>query len=190
MFDIGKKGTEKGQSATAREQQASPAAPSAPEPAKRAPTATREPAVIGPSIRIDGDVRGEENLLIEGEVKGTVNLKDNNLVIGSQGRVKANVYAQSIEVEGLMEGDLFASDTVNVRKSAQVKGNITAPRVSLEDGARFKGSIEMDAQAVEAALGKGRGSVAPLSSGQKSGGQQPNGQQSGNAPAPAATKQN
>jgi cytoskeletal protein CcmA (bactofilin family) len=184
MFDIGKKGTDKGQGSASREQQAAPAAASAPEPAKRAPTASREPAVIGPSIRIDGDVRGEENLLIDGEVKGTVQLKDNNLVIGSQGRVKANVYAQSIDIEGLMEGDLFASDSVNVRKSAQVKGNITAPRVSLEDGARFKGSIEMDAQAVEAALGKGRSSVAPLNSGAKPG------QQPGSPSASAAAKQN
>lgn len=163
MFEIGKKGnTDKGQ---APAEQAAQAAPSAPEPARRAPAASREPAVIGPSIRIDGDVRGEENLVIEGEVKGTVHLKDNSLVIGSQGRVKANVYAQSIDVEGLMEGDLYASDRIHVRKSAQVKGNITAPRVSLEDGAQFKGSIEMDAQAVEAALGKGRGSVASLNSG-------------------------
>ncbi|MBN1240080.1 MAG: polymer-forming cytoskeletal protein [Gammaproteobacteria bacterium] len=164
MFEIGKKGSDKGQPAAEQPHQA---APTASEPARRAPSASREPAVIGPSIRIDGDVRGEENLLIEGEVKGTVHLKDNSLVIGSQGRVKANVYAQSIEVEGLMEGDLYASDRINVRKSAQVRGNITAPRVSLEDGAQFKGSIEMDAQAVEAALGKNRSgnSVASLNGG-------------------------
>jgi cytoskeletal protein CcmA (bactofilin family) len=62
---------------------------------------------------------------------------------------------------------LFGSEHVNVRKSAQVQGNITSPRVSLEDGARFKGSIEMDSQAVEAALGKNRGSVSALGSGAK-----------------------
>ncbi|HEU4619538.1 MAG TPA: polymer-forming cytoskeletal protein [Gammaproteobacteria bacterium] len=125
-------------------------------------TAPTEGAVIGPSIRIDGDLRGEENLRIEGEVKGTVQLKNNNLVIGSEGRVRATVYAHSIEVEGLMEGDLFGAERVTIRKSAKVRGNITAPRVSLEDGAQFKGSIEMDQQAVEAALGKGKASVSPL----------------------------
>ena len=88
-------------------------------------------------------------------------------MIGSQGRVKANVYAHSIEVEGIMEGDMFGTERVNIRKSAHVKGNITSPRVSVEDGAQFKGSIEMDAQAVEAALGKNRGSVAALNSGAK-----------------------
>lgn len=164
MFDIGKKGNEKGQTPTARAD--APASPAPAEPVKRT-TGLRDAAVIGPSIRIDGDVRGEEDLLIEGEVKGTVNLKDNSLVIGSQGRVKANVYAHSVEVEGFMEGDVYGTERVNIRKSANVKGNITSPRVSVEDGAQFKGSIEMDAQAVEAALGKNRGSVAALNAGAK-----------------------
>lgn len=124
-----------------------------------------EAAVIGPSIRIDGDLRGEENLRIEGEVKGTVQLKGNSLVIGSEGRVRATVYAHTVDVEGLMEGDLYGAERVHVRKSARVKGNITSPRVSLEDGAQFKGSIEMDAQAVENALGKGGGNVSALKGG-------------------------
>lgn len=167
MFEIGKKGADKGQASTASSQQTPAARPSHSEPpVKRA--AAREPAMIGPSIRIDGDVRGEEDLLIDGEVTGTVQLKGNNLVIGGQGRVRANVYAQSIDVEGLMEGDLFGSERVNVRKSAQVTGNITAPRVSIEDGAQFKGSIEMNAPATEASADKGRGSVAALNGGAKS----------------------
>ena len=92
-------------------------------------------------------MRGEEDLLIEGEVSGTVNLKNNSLTIGPQGKVRADVYAHSIYVDGYLEGDLFGSERVNVRKSATVKGNITSPRVSLEDGAKFKGAIEMDPQA-------------------------------------------
>lgn len=163
MFEIGsKKGTEKGQS-MAREEQAPTSTPFGGEAVKRNnPGNAREVAVIGPSIRIDGDLRGEEDLLIEGEVKGTVSLKDNRLVIGSQGRVKANVYAHSIEVEGLMEGDLYGTERINIRKSAQVKGNIVSPRVSVEDGARFKGSIDMDPESVEAALGAKRGNVAAI----------------------------
>lgn len=114
----------------------------------------REHAVIGASIHIDGDLRGEEDLLIEGEVNGTVQLKNNSLTIGPQGKVRADVYAHSIYVDGLMEGDLYGSERVAIRKSAQVRGNVTSPRVSLEDGAKFKGAIEMDPQAVQGATGR------------------------------------
>jgi cytoskeletal protein CcmA (bactofilin family) len=108
--------------------------------------------VIGASIHIDGDVRGEEDLLIEGEVSGTVQLKNNSLTIGPQGKVRADVYAHSIYVDGYLEGDLYGSERVNVRKSATVRGNITSPRVSLEDGAKFKGAIEMDPQAAQSGV--------------------------------------
>lgn len=166
---IGKKGIDKREDSMARDEHVSTGSSFA-ESVKRTSGGTREAAVIGPSIRIDGDLRGEEDLRIEGEVKGTVQLKGNSLVIGSEGRVRATVYAHSIEVEGLVEGDLYGLERVNVRKSARVKGNITSPRVSLEDGAQFKGSIEMDGQAVEAALGKGRANVSSLNSGSKDGG--------------------
>ena len=98
-----------------------------------------------------GDVRGEEDLLIEGEVSGTVQLKSNSLTIGPQGKVRADVYAHSIYVDGYVEGDLFGSERVHIRKSAQVKGNVTSPRVSVEDGAKFKGAIEMDPQVAQTA---------------------------------------
>jgi len=165
MFEIGKKGTEKGTDKgqdMARNEQTPSFAPPSEAPRR---TSGRDVAVIGPSIRIDGDLRGEEDLLIEGEVKGTVQLKDNRLTIGTQGRVKANVIASSIEVEGLMEGDLVGVERVIVRASAHVKGNIVSPRISVEDGARFKGTIDMDAEAVESAVGQKRGSVAPLTAG-------------------------
>ncbi len=110
-------------------------------------------AVIGRSIRINGDLCGEEDLRIEGDVTGTVQLKNNTLTIGSEGKISANVYAKSVTVDGLMEGDIYGSERVNIRKNATVNGNITAPRVSLEDGAKFKGSIEMDPAAIEKALG-------------------------------------
>lgn len=158
MFDIGKKGADKGQDAGSRES-ASQVPADAPA-VRRAPS--REAAVIGPSIHIDGDLRGEEDLIIEGEVNGTVMLRNNSLTIGPQGKVSADVYAHSIYVEGYMEGDLYGSERVCIRKSAQVRGNITSPRVSLDDGARFKGTIEMDPQAVEAALGKRRGAGQPM----------------------------
>jgi len=88
--------------------------------------------------------------LIEGEVNGTVQLKNNSLTIGPNGKVRADVSANSVYVDGYMEGDLYGSERVHIRKSAQVHGNVTSPRVSLEDGAKFKGSIEMDPQAAQA----------------------------------------
>jgi len=159
MFDIGKKSADKGQQDTGAQAKAPQPSAAADPAARRSPATPREAAVIGPSIHIDGDLRGEEDLIIEGEVNGTVQLRNNTLTIGAQGKVSADVFAHSVYVDGYMEGDLFGSERVCIRKSAQVKGNITSPRISLEDGARFKGTIEMDPQAVEAALGRRRGAA-------------------------------
>ncbi len=113
-----------------------------------------EVAVIGSSIQINGDLRGDEDLRIEGNVSGTVELKNSVLTIGKEGKVKAGVYAKSIAVDGETKGDLYATERVSVHVNARVQGNIIAPRVSIEEGAHFKGSIEMDPAAVEKALGK------------------------------------
>lgn len=113
-----------------------------------------EVAVIGSSIQINGDVRGDEDLRIEGNVSGTVNLTSGALTIGKEGKVKAGVYAKSIAVDGETSGDLYATDRISVHVNARVQGNIIAPKVSIEEGAHFKGSIEMDPAAVEKALGK------------------------------------
>ncbi|MCP1675245.1 cytoskeletal protein CcmA (bactofilin family) [Natronocella acetinitrilica] len=106
----------------------------------------REAAVIGPSIHIEGTLRGEEDLLIEGHVKGTVQLQGHTLTIGGKGQVEAELHAQSIYVEGTVQGDLYGTELVSIRKSARIFGNVTAPRVSLEDGAKFKGAIDMDVE--------------------------------------------
>ncbi len=113
-----------------------------------------EVAVIGSSIQINGDLRGDEDLRIEGNVSGTVKLKNSALTIGKGGKVKAGVYAKTIAVDGETTGDLHASECVSVHANARVQGNIIAPRVSIVEGAHFKGSIEMDPDAVEQALGK------------------------------------
>mgnify|MGYP005839332289 CR=1 FL=1 len=102
-------------------------------------------ATIGPSISIDGQLKGEEDLVVEGRIKGTVELKNNTLTVGTQGTLDAEVFAHTIFVEGTVTGDLYASERISIRKSAQIKGNILAPRISLEDGAKFRGSIDMDA---------------------------------------------
>jgi cytoskeletal protein CcmA (bactofilin family) len=151
MFERGKReeGSDEGAELRSAPPQRSQA-PASPRPAAQ----NGECAVIGRSIQINGDVRGDEDLRIEGDISGTVQLKNSNLTIGKEGKVRADVYARSITVYGTTEGDLYATERINVHINAQVRGNITAPKVGIEEGARFKGSIEMDQEAVDQALGK------------------------------------
>lgn len=114
----------------------------------------REAAIIGPSIHIEGDLRGEEDLVIEGEVKGTIHLAEHSLTVGSKGKIEADVYAHTIVVDGTLEGDLYGAERVAIRKNGHVRGNIISPRVSLEDGGHFKGSVEMDEEAVAKVFGR------------------------------------
>ena len=120
------------------------------EPRKRG----REAAIIGPSIQIKGDLSGEEDLIIQGKVKGTIQLRDKSLTVGSQGQVDANVVAHAIIVEGKVNGDLYGSERVSIRKTGNVQGNIISPKVSLEEGCRFKGSIDMDQEMTNKTFGK------------------------------------
>ncbi len=126
-------------------------------------TQSGEIAVIGRSITIDGDLRGEENLRIEGDINGTIQLPNHNLTIGKEGRVKADAYAESVIVDGVVDGDLYGAECVSVRSTARVEGNIVASRVTLEEGAQFKGSIDMDPKNVDAALGNIRKEFASAS---------------------------
>ncbi|MFP4208926.1 MAG: polymer-forming cytoskeletal protein [Wenzhouxiangella sp.] len=104
-------------------------------------------AVIGPSIQIDGTLKGDEDLLIQGKVDGTIELKKNSVTIGESGHVKADIFAHTIIVEGQVEGKIVGSERVMMRKTAQIRGTLIAPRVMLEDGARFNGTIDMDPEA-------------------------------------------
>ena len=104
-------------------------------------------AVIGPKIRFKGELVGEEDLLIQGQIDGTIDLRDNNLTIGTQGVIKADVLAKTVTVEGTVEGDIFGQERIAIRSSSNVKGNLVAERVTLEDGAKFRGSIDMDVEA-------------------------------------------
>lgn len=101
-------------------------------------------AVIGPGIVINGDISGSENLLIEGKVKGQVHLAAHEVTIGQSGEVNANVSAKIVRVAGKVNGDLAAKEKVIINSTGNVRGNIVTPRMLLEDGAIFKGSIDMD----------------------------------------------
>ncbi|HEX2251834.1 MAG TPA: polymer-forming cytoskeletal protein [Thermoanaerobaculia bacterium] len=122
------------------------------EPRRAAPgPAAGSRAVLGDSIRVQGDISGDEDLLIQGEVDGNVRLESHSVTIGRSGRVKADIHGRNISVEGKVQGNLFADEQVVVRESGEVRGNITAPRVSLEDGAKFKGAIDMEPRPAKAA---------------------------------------
>lgn len=136
----------------------SPYSPAPPSPAS-APAGRRERAVIGSSISIQGDLSGEEDLTIHGRVDGKVDVKGNSVTIGESGRVKADVYGKTIIVEGQVDGNLYGGDQIILRSSGHVRGNLTAPRVALEDGAQFKGAIDMEpkrqARSAEPAVSSG-----------------------------------
>ena len=100
--------------------------------------------MIGSTIRIKGDLRGEESLVIQGHVEGTINLKQNKLIIGQEGKVAATMHAHTITIEGTVKGDVFGEERVILKKTGNVHGNISAPQVSMEEGAKFKGSMDMD----------------------------------------------
>lgn len=131
------------------------AEPDHPERADAAPSAhtpvpTRELcATIGSSITIRGDLSGEEDLLIQGRVEGKIDLKQHKVTIGKDGHIKADIYAQTVVIEGEVNGNLFSDEQLIIRKSGRVRGNIVSPRVTLEDGAKFKGSIDMDQKPAE-----------------------------------------
>jgi cytoskeletal protein CcmA (bactofilin family) len=117
-------------------------APARPEAARQTPARSGF-ATIGPSIVIRGEVTGDEDLLIQGQVDGSVTLGLHAVTIGDGGRVKAGITGRVITVEGAVEGDLKAEEQIVLRGSARVKGDLTAPRVVLEDGASFRGLVDM-----------------------------------------------
>lgn len=104
-------------------------------------------AFIGPTIQIEGTITSKEDLLIEGEVRGNVHLKSNRLMIGKAGRVFADVHAKTVCVEGQVDGHLVVKELLEILSTARIRGTITAPRISLKDGARFNGTIDMDPEA-------------------------------------------
>lgn len=99
---------------------------------------------IGQSIEIKGELNGSEDLTIEGKVKGKITLKEHSLTVGANGRIEGEVIAKSIVIVGELTGNVTADDRVEVASTGSMEGDIVAPRVVLADGARFKGSIDME----------------------------------------------
>ena len=117
-----------------------PPQPSAP---RSQPPPAKERALIGPSIEIKGTLSGGEDLFVEGRVEGKIELAQHSVTIGTSGRIKADIQGRNIVIMGEVEGNLYGSEQITLRQSSTVRGNLVAPRVSLEDGSNFKGSIDM-----------------------------------------------
>lgn len=100
--------------------------------------------MIGASIVIKGTVSGDEDLLIHGKVEGTIDLSAHEVTVGESGQVSADVTARIVKIDGEVSGDVTGKEKVIISSSGNVRGNITAPRVTLEDGGMFKGSIDMN----------------------------------------------
>ena len=113
-----------------------------------APDTTRgEMTRIGKSVVIKGELSCSEDLYIDGQVEGTIDPKGNRLIIGPNGSVKANISARAVIVQGKLEGTIHASDRVDLKQSATVVGDITTQRISIDEGAQFKGSINIQKEA-------------------------------------------
>lgn len=108
------------------------------------PVSSGRAAVIGPGIQINGDITGDENLIVEGKVTGKISLGSHQVDIGQNGQVNADITAKIIKIAGKVRGNLTGTEKVVILRSGNVHGNIIAPRMTLEDGAIFKGSIDMD----------------------------------------------
>jgi cytoskeletal protein CcmA (bactofilin family) len=134
--------------------QPAPAAPAAPPPA--ADAARTQPITsvdthrglektvnIGKSVIIKGELNGSEDLAIEGQVEGKIELRQNVLTIGPNGKIKAQVFAKSVVILGEVTGNVTATEKVEIRDNGSVDGDIAAPRVAIAEGAHFRGSIDM-----------------------------------------------
>jgi cytoskeletal protein CcmA (bactofilin family) len=107
------------------------------------PTSMQEQVRLGESLIVHGELSGNEDLTIEGQFEGTVNLQGHCLTVGAHGQVKAEIRAGRVVIQGAVNGNITARDRIEIRKTGQVVGDLVSPGISIEDGAYFKGSIEI-----------------------------------------------
>ena len=107
------------------------------------PIRSKNVSVIGPTLVFKGELSADEDLVIEGHIEGTIAHHKKHLTIGKQGRVRANIHASSVIVEGQLVGDIHSEGIVSLANGADVRGNVYCGRIIMEDGARFKGKIDM-----------------------------------------------
>jgi len=117
--------------------------PVATNPFKAPETDTRSSASIGKAVKINGQIFSKEDLYVDGDVEGTIELAENKLTIGPSGRVQAGIRAREVVVLGQIQGNVEAMDKLDIRKDAKLVGDIKTARIIIEDGAYFKGSIDI-----------------------------------------------
>jgi cytoskeletal protein CcmA (bactofilin family) len=122
---------------------ATPSRPAASAPAGLAAAPSGEQATIGKSLIIKGEVSGSESLYIDGKIEGAINLPGNRVTIGRNGQVAANIMAREVVVLGKVRGNVHASDRIDIRSEGSLTGDVIAARISIEDGAFFKGGIDI-----------------------------------------------
>lgn len=110
-------------------------------------TADRATARLGASLHVKGEISGNEDLLIDGSVEGLIQLDERKLTVGATAKVTADIIAREVVVYGSVKGNLRAKDRIEIKKDGSVNGDLTTARIMIEDGAYFKGSIEIDKSA-------------------------------------------
>ena len=133
-------GTPAGQAAPAQQTQAN--APAQPD-SRRHQLNERDVVNIGKSVVIKGELNGSEDLTVEGHVEGKIELRDHVLTIGPNGKIKAQVFAKAVIVLGEVNGNVTATEKVDIRDGGSVDGDIVSPRVAIAEGAHFRGSVDM-----------------------------------------------
>lgn len=104
----------------------------------------RNTARFGSSFNLKGEISGDEDLIIEGRFQGKINLKNHSLLVEQTGNIKADIRAKNVTIKGSIEGNIYASGKVFISKNGDVKGDITSPKISIMEGAGFKGSVKME----------------------------------------------
>jgi cytoskeletal protein CcmA (bactofilin family) len=107
------------------------------------PPRSTDVATIGKSVVVKGELSGSEDLYVDGHVEGSITLRGQSLTIGPNGRVRANIEARNVILHGQVDGNVTATDRVELRKSASLKGDIATARIAIDDGAYFKGTIDI-----------------------------------------------
>lgn len=135
------------------------------EPQERS-VGREEASRVGQSLSVKGEISGQESLYVDGEVEGTIELADHHLTIGPNGRVHADIHAREIVIQGKVQGTIRASERIEIRKSGSVIGDLVTARIVIEDGAYFKGSIDIqkpeEKEKAKAAAADYRIAPAPL----------------------------
>ena len=112
-------------------------------------TGDRGVVKVGKSVVIKGELNGSEDLTIEGQVEGKIELKEHVLTIGSNGKIQAEVFAKALIVLGEVNGNIAASEKVDIRDGGSVDGDIVSPRIAIAEGAHFRGSVDMQRKSVQ-----------------------------------------